>query len=74
MRISQKLCLLQLLQQLLKFLPHMGSSINLNGIEVKHSSSVQNLGYLMDSKFKNDAHINKICSSRFLYLCNIIKV
>ena len=61
-------------QQLSKFLPHTGSHIDLNGAEVKHSSSVQNLGYLMDSKFKNDAHINKICSTCFLYLWNIIKV
>ena len=61
-------------QQLSKFLPHVGSSINLNGTEVKHSSSVQNLDYLMDSKFKNDTHINKICSTCFLYLQNIIKV
>ena len=61
-------------QQLSKFLPHIGSSIKLNGTEVKHSSSVQNLGYLMDSKFKNDAHINMICSTCFLFLCNIIKV
>ena len=35
-------------QQLSRFLPHIGSSINLNGTEIKHSSSVQNLGYLMD--------------------------
>ena len=28
----------------------------------------------MDCKFKNDAHINKICSTSFLYLWNIIKV
>ena len=62
------------LQQLSKFLPHIGSSINLNGTEVKHSSSVQNFGYLMDSQFKNDAHINKICSTCFFYLQNIIKV
>ena len=55
-------------QQLSKFLPHIGSSIKLNGTEVKHSSSVRNLGYLMDSKFKNDAHINKICSTCFLFL------
>ena len=34
----------------------------------------KNLGYVMDSKFKNDAHINKICSTSFLYLWNIIKV
>ena len=61
-------------QQLSKLLPHIGASINLNGTEVKHSSSVQNLGYLMDSKFKNDAHINKICSTCFLCLWNIIKV
>ena len=61
-------------QQLSKFLPHIGSSINLNGTEVKQSSSVQNLGYLMDSKFKNDPHINKICSTCFLYLQNIIKM
>ena len=61
-------------QQLSKFLPHIGASINLNGTYVKHSSSVQNLGYLMNSKFKNDAHINKICSTCFLYLQNIIKV
>ena len=61
-------------QQLSKLLPHIGASINLNGTEVKHSSSVQNLGYLMDSKFKNDAHINKICSTCFLCLQNIIKV
>ena len=61
-------------QQLSRFLPHIGSSINLNGTEIKHSSSVQNLGYLMDSKLKNDAHINKVCSTCFLYLQNIIKV
>ena len=28
----------------------------------------------MDSKLKNDAHINKICSTCFLYLGNIIEV
>ena len=28
-------------QQLCKFLPHIGSHINLNGTNVKHSSSVQ---------------------------------
>ena len=28
----------------------------------------------MDSKFKNNAHINKICNTCFLYLWNIIKV
>ena len=28
----------------------------------------------MDCMFKNDAHINKICSTSFMYLCNIIKV
>ena len=61
-------------QQLSKFLPHIGSHINLNGTEIKHSSSVRNLGYLMDGKFKNDAHINKICSTCFLYLWNIIEV
>ena len=61
-------------QQLSKFLPHIESHIDLNGTDVKHSSSVRNLGYLMDSKFKNDAHINKICSTCFLYLQNIIKV
>ena len=61
-------------QQLSKFLPQMGPHINLNGTDVKHSSSVQNLGYLMDSKFKNDAHINKICSTCFLNLQNVIKV
>ena len=61
-------------QQLSKFLSHIGPSINLNGTEVKHSSSVQNLGYLMDIKLKNDAHINKICGTCFLYLQNIIKM
>ena len=60
-------------QQLSKFLPQIGSSFRLNGTEIRHSSSVQNLGYLMDSKFQNDAHINKICSTSFLYLQNIIK-
>ena len=55
-------------QQLVKFLPQIGSSVRLNGTEIRHSSSVQNLGYVMDSKFKNDAHINKICSTSFLYL------
>ena len=61
-------------QQLSKFLQVIGSHITLNGTEIEHSSSVQNLGYLMDSKFKNDAHINKIYSTCFLYLQNIIKV
>ena len=61
-------------QQLSKFLPQIGSSIKLNGTESKHSSAVQNLGYLINSKFKNDAHINMICSTSFLYLQNIIKV
>ena len=61
-------------QQLSKFLPQIGSSVKLNGTEIRHSSAVQNLGYLMDSKFKNDAHMNKICSTSFLYLQNIIKV
>ena len=28
----------------------------------------------MDCNFKNDAHINKICSMSFLYIGNIIKV
>ena len=60
-------------QQLSKFLPQIGSSVRLNGIEIRHSSSVRNLGYLMDSKFKNDAHINQICSTFFLYLQNTIK-
>ena len=55
-------------QQLSKLLPHIGASINLNGTEVKHSSLVWNLGYLMDNKFKNDAHINKICGTCFLCL------
>ena len=55
-------------QQLVKFLPQIGSSIRLNGTEIRHSSSVQNLGYLMDSEFRNDAHINKISSTSFLYL------
>ena len=55
-------------QQLSKFLPQIGPSVKLNGTEIKHSSFVQNLGYLMDSKFKNDAHINKIWSTSFLYL------
>ena len=61
-------------QQLSKFLPKIGSSVILNGTEIRHSSSVQNLGYLMGTKFKNDAHINKICSTSFLFLQNIIKV
>ena len=61
-------------QQLSKFLPKIGSSVKLNGTEIRHSSSVWNLGYLMDSKFKNDAYINKICSTSFLYLQKIIKV
>ena len=55
-------------QQLSKFLPQIGSSVKLNGTEIRHSSAAQNLGYLMDSKFRNDAHINKICSTSFLYL------
>ena len=55
-------------QQLCKFLPQIGSSVRLNGTEIRQSSSVQNLGCVMDSKFKNDAHINKICSTSFLYL------
>ena len=55
-------------QQLAKFLPQIGCSVRLNGTEIRHSSSVQNLGYFMDSKFNNDAHINKICSTSFLYL------
>ena len=55
-------------QQLVTFLPQIGSSVRLNGTEIRHSSLVQNLGYLMDSKFKNDAPINKICSTSFLYL------
>ena len=57
-----------------KFLPQIGSSVKLNGTEIRHSNSVWNLAYIMDSKFKNDAHINKICSTSFLYLQNIIKV
>ena len=61
-------------QQLSKFLLVIGSHITLNGAEIEHSSSVRNLGYWVDSKFKNDAHINKICSTCFLYLWNIIKV
>ena len=55
-------------QQLSKFLPQIGPSVNLNGTEIKHSSSVRNLGYQMDCRFKNDAHINMICSTSFLYL------
>ena len=55
-------------QQLVKFLPQIGSSVRLNGTEIRHSSLVRNLGYVLDSKFKNDAHINKICSTSFLYL------
>ena len=61
-------------QQLSKFLPQIGPSVNLNGTEIKHLSSVQNLGYQMDCRLKNDAYINNICSTSFLYLCNIIKV
>ena len=61
-------------QQLSKFLPQIEPSVKLNGIEIMHSSSVQNLGYQMDCKLKNDAHINNICSTSFLYLHNIIKV
>ena len=61
-------------KQLSKFLPPIGPSVELNEIKIMHSSSVQNLGYQMDCKLKNDAHINKICSTSFLYLWNIITV
>ena len=46
--------------QLLKFLLQIGPSVELNGMEIVHLSSVQNLGYQMDCKFKNNAHINKV--------------
>ena len=55
-------------QQLSKFLPQIGPSVELNGTEIVHSDSVRNLGYQMDCKFKNDTHINKICSTNFMYL------
>ena len=61
-------------QQLSNFLLQIGPSMEHKGIEIVHSSSVWNLGYQMDCKFKNDANINKICSTSFLYLWNIIKV
>ena len=61
-------------QQLSEFSLQIGPSVECNGIEIVHSISVWNLGYQMDCNFKNDAHINKICSTSFLYLWNIIKV
>ena len=61
-------------QQLSKFLPQIWPSMELYGTEIVHSSSVQNLGYQMNSKFKNNGHVKKICSISFLYLWNIINV
>ena len=42
-------------QQLSRLLLQIGPSVELNGMEIVHSTSVRNLGYQMDCKFKNNA-------------------
>ena len=49
-------------------------SLHIGNNTVKPVNHVRNLGYVMDSLLKNGPHVNKVTSSCYCTLCDIIKI